>query len=265
MIESGKLVEEIGPPQLMGESLMIAKSIDYPAGAHTIRHTHPVAQLLYAVEGVMRVETPRGQWVVPPSRAIYVPAGEWHEVHVVSAARMRSVYVRPDAVAGLPAECTVLAVTPLWRELLLAAVTFQPPVLHDTREGRLLRLLLDEIVVLQALPLALPWPDDALLAPLCRQLQGMPDDTRGGEEWAAQLGVDVRTLQRRFLRATGMSFGEWRRQARLLYALQRLAAGDRVLDVALDAGYASPSAFTAMFRRQFGVAPSEFFAVPVPA
>ncbi|WP_174873194.1 AraC family transcriptional regulator [Vogesella oryzae] len=252
-------IEMIEPPQLSSDTLMIGKSQDYPAGHATVRHSHPTAQLLYGIAGVMRVLTARGQWIVPPTRAIYIPPGHWHEVHMLSPAQMRSVYVQPSALAGMPQQCCVLAVTPLWRELLLAAVRCPPPVLPGTRAARLLALLLEEMEVLETLPLALPTPDDALLAPLCNALQAQPDDARSSDDWAARLGVDVRTLQRRFVRATGMNFGAWRRQARLMHALAQLAAGARVLDVALDAGYASPSAFSAMFRRQFGVVPSEFF------
>lgn len=252
-------IEEIEPPLLSSDTLMIGKSQDYAAGHATTRHTHSTAQILYGTSGVIRIITARGQWIVPPTHAIYIPPGHWHEVHMLSPAQVRSVYVQTPALGGMPTQCSVLAVTPLWRELLLAAVRIPPPVLPDTRAARLLALLLEEIEVLETLPLSLPTPDDDLLAPLCRLLQAQPDDARSSEDWAAWLGVDVRTLQRRFVRATGMNFGAWRRQARLMHALAQLAGGARVLDVALEAGYASPSAFTAMFRRQFGVAPSVFF------
>ncbi|XZG70635.1 AraC family transcriptional regulator [Chitinibacteraceae bacterium HSL-7] len=252
------VIEEIGSPLLETGTLLVGKSQDYPKGHATSRHRHPVPQLLYAIAGVMRVTTPAGQWIVPPTRAIFIPAGHWHQVTMLSPVKTRSLYVQ-QPVPLLPVECSVLAVTPLWRELMLVAVGFTPPVMPDTREARLLALLLEEIVVLQTLPLALPTPDDPLLSGLCATLLAQPDDDRTSEAWAERVGVDVRTLQRRFVRATGMNFGAWRRQARLMRALERLAAGARVLDVALDAGYASPSAFTAMFRKQFGVVPSAFF------
>jgi AraC-like DNA-binding protein len=107
--------------------------------------------------------------------------------------------------------------------------------------------------------MVLPLPQNHPLESICAALLSQPDDARTSEQWAAKLGVDVRTLQRRFLKATGMTFGEWRRQARLIRALERLASGERIIDVALESGYASPSAFTAMFKRQFGIAPNAFF------
>jgi len=149
-------IVEVGPPEAMADSLLIGKSETYTAGTATVRHTHPVAQVLFAIEGVMQVETALGQWIAPPSRAIWIPPGEWHQVRMLSRVRMRSVYVRPDAVQAMPAVCAVLAVTPLLRELLLAAVQLQPPHPPASRAERLIRVLLDELQVLPSLPLALP-------------------------------------------------------------------------------------------------------------
>ena len=85
------------------------------------------------------------------------------------------------------------------------------------------------------------------------------DDASTAEQWARRLKLTSKTVHRLFAKETGMTFGEWRQQARLLFALERLARGARVVDVALDAGYASQSAFTAMFRRHFGVPPNAFY------
>lgn len=252
-------IQKVGPTRELGGALLQGKAIDHESGRVVIRHCHDVAQLLYAISGVMRVVTPMGQWIVPPSRGIWLPASVWHEIHMLGTVEMRTLYVRPDAHPALPRHCCVLAVSPLMRELILTAITLDYPAPPDSRADRVARLLLDEITTIETLPMVLPMPQDSRLARVCKTLLAEPDDTRTADDWAAELGVDARTLQRRFGRATGMSFGEWRRQARLLKALERLAAGERVLDVALESGYASPSAFTAMFRRQFGVAPSVFF------
>jgi len=125
---------------------------------------------------------------------------------------------------------------------------------------RLIDLLLDELVAAPSLPLRLPWPVDPEITLVCRQLADHPDNNATLKTWATQLGVDAKTVQRRFVRETGMTFGRWRQQARLVHALERLASGERVLDVALDLGYNSPSAFSSMFKRQFGATPSAYFA-----
>jgi AraC-like DNA-binding protein len=250
-------IQNLGPPRELGNALLIGKSGERESGSSTIRHQHEVAQLLYGISGVMRVITPYGQWIVPPNRGIWLPAGVWHEVHMLAFVEMRTVYIHPDALPNLP--CCVLAITPLLRELILAAVNFDQAYPSNSREGRIIQLLLDEIISIPTLPMVLPMPEDKALRLICDELLTAPDDIRSSSDWAGKMGVDARTLQRRFNKNTGMTFGEWRRQARLLNALERLASGERVIDIALESGYASPSAFTAMFKRQFGVAPSEFF------
>ena len=105
----------------------------------------------------------------------------------------------------------------------------------------------------------LPQPADARLRRICAHLSGRPGDVSTLADWASELQLDVKTIQRLFARETGMTFGQWRQQSRLLHALERLAVGQKVVDVALALGYDSPSAFAAMFKRQFGATPSAFF------
>jgi len=252
-------IETVGPNRSMDGVMLVGKAVDHDSGDTSPRHQHAVIQLLYAISGVMRVQTAMGQWIVPTNRGIWIPQGVWHEIYMVGPVEMRTLYIQPDVMPGLPAQCCVLAISPLMRELILAVMSFKDNYLPDSREGRIAHLILDEIVTLPALPMVLPMPQNNPLSKMCSALLARPDDIRTGDEWAAKFGIDVRTLQRRFVKATGMTFGEWRRQARLVKALERLAAGERVIDVALESGYSSPSAFTAMFKRQFGISPNAFF------
>jgi AraC-like DNA-binding protein len=152
-----------------------------------------------------------------------------------------------------------VGVSALLSELIRAAVKVPLPYDADSRDGRLMRLLLDELHALPVLPLYLPQPADERLRRICSRIAEQPDDTSTLADWAVTLGVDVKTIQRLFARETGMTFGQWRQQARLLHGLERLAIGDKVVDIALALGYDSPSAFAAMFKRQFGETPSAFF------
>ena len=244
---------------------VVAWSDSYRAGFQVTPHRHRRAQLLYAAEGVMRVTTPEGSWVVPPHRAVWVPPAVSHSIRMSSAVMMRTLYIEPAAAAPLPARCCVVSVPPLLRELILRAMEL--PLLYDTEgaQGRLVALILDEIRALPALPLHLPVPSEPRLARICGALLDHPEDGRALEQWARSAGASGRTLARLFRRETGMSFGAWRQQARLIEALTRLGAGEPVTHVALDLGYDSPSAFTAMFRRSLGVTPSRYFASPSPA
>ena len=238
---------------------VVGRAVDYPAGHRIEHHTHAKGQLIYAVHGVMMVAADSGQWIVPPTRAIWMPAGLTHWIRCIGVVHMRSIYVRPEAAPQLPTHAQAVGVSPLLRELIRAASEIAAPYTPNSRDGRLMRLLLDELHALPVLPLHLPQPADARLQRICSHLQERPDDTSTLGDWASELAVDVKTIQRLFARETGMTFGRWRQQARLLHALERLASGEKVVDVALALGYDSPSAFATMFKRQFGQSPSEFF------
>lgn len=233
---------------------------DYRSDHITPRHHHPNAQLLHAVRGVMVVDTEQGQWIVPPTRGLWMPGGVEHSIRMVGEVLLRTAYINTAALDAMPKQCAVLNISPLLRELIIALIDLPIPYSADSRAGRIARLMLDEIQLLSALPLHLPMPHDTRLHRLCTTLNAAPGDNTTAAEWAQRLGVDPKTLQRLFVRETGMTFGQWRTQLRLLAALERLAAGEKVLTVALDLGYDSPSAFAAMFKKQFGVAPSRFFA-----
>ncbi|KAF1005925.1 MAG: HTH-type transcriptional regulator NimR [Luteibacter sp.] len=234
-------------------------AIDFPSGHVIAPHTHARSQLVYAVEGVLVVETPEGHWVVPPNRGVWLRAGVAHSVRMRGQARMRSVFVDADAAPGLPMRDCVIDVSPLLRELILAATEAGQVRDADTRDGRVLRLLLDELRVSPMLPLHLPWPDDPRIRRVCTDVVNQPADETTAATWAVRLAMSPKTFHRQFLRGTGITFGRWRQQARLLGSLEALAEGLPVLRVAIEHGYDSQSAFAAVFKRQFGVSPSAFY------
>lgn len=236
-----------------------ALAADYPHGAFIAAHSHRRAQLLYAVEGVMLIEAQAGRWVVPPTRAVWLDAGLEHTVRMSGNVRMRTVFVEPGAATNLPRGSCVVEVPPLLRELILGAVEVPLDYAPGGRHDLLMRLLLAELAAIPRLPLYLPWPADARLRKLCDAIIDAPDAPHEVAHWAHRLGMAERTLHRAFQRETGMTLGRWRRHARLFLALERLARGEKIVTVALDHGYTSQSAFAAMFKRHFGVAPSEFY------
>ncbi len=228
-------------------------------------HRHDYAQLLYASSGLMRVQTPVGAWVVPPQRAVWIPPGLAHQVGPIGAVAMRNIYVAPQPAAGVMAECRVISVSPLLRELILAVVALPRDYRLDSPDGRLMRVLLDQIAAARTTALHLPLPRDRRLRAVTDALIADPADRRGLEDWAKAAGASARTLARLFLAETGLSFRDWRRQLRLHEALARLAMGDSVTAVAYAVGYDSPSAFIAMFRRAMGETPGHYLAGPASA
>ena len=221
-------------------------------------HHHYRAQLVFASEGVMTVSTHTGTWVVPPEQAVWMPAGEEHQVVALGRLSMRSLYLHPDACAELPGEPRVLRVTRLLRELILRLAAFPTFYDVDGMAARLAAVIPDEIRTLEPEPLHLPLPHSRRLTAVTRTLIEEPADARPLSHWATVVGASERTLARHFLNETGMTFGAWRQRLRLVKAVERLAAGAPVTNVALDLGYESPSAFIAMFRRELGTTPGRY-------
>ena len=233
---------------------------DYPPRYVLPRHAHKRGQLLYAATGVVTVITDEGSWVVPPRRALWIPAGVAHEVRMSGAVSTRSAYVRYEASAQLPAHCRVIGVSLLLHALLQEAVDLPAEYTLDGRDGRVMALLLDEIAAMPALTLNTPLPRDPRLARLCRALIAAPALEIDIDAMALKAGISRRSFTRLFRQQTGMSFGAWRQQACLLAALTRLGSGDSITQVAIELGYSSASAFTVAFRRVLGTAPSRYLA-----
>jgi AraC-like DNA-binding protein/mannose-6-phosphate isomerase-like protein (cupin superfamily) len=237
---------------------VVAIGNDYPAQFELARHHHRRCQLLYAAEGVVSVSTSQGAWVAPPERAVWIPAGVEHAVTMVGAVSTRSVLVTPDTCPQRGERCQVLAVAPLLRSLLLAAVDLPEEYDLTGRDGLVMELLAREIELAPVVPLAVPFPRSAALAARCHAFLAAPDAQANIDQWAGALGLGRRAFTRAFRRETGMSFSAWRQQACLLTALPRLAAGEPVTTIALDLGYESPAAFTTMFKRLTGVSPTRY-------
>jgi AraC-like DNA-binding protein/quercetin dioxygenase-like cupin family protein len=236
-----------------------AYSRTYPKGFDIALHRHAWGQLIYARAGVMTVTVASsaqpGSWVVPPQRALWIPAETDHWIRCGTRLAMRTLYIAP-ATRALPGRCCVVNVPPLLRELILSSVEAPGPV----RRRRLLTaLILNEIRAATVAPLHLPEPTDPRLARITVALREQPGDARTLGAWASEAGASTRTLSRLFLAETGMTFRQWQRQARLLAALVRLAEGAPVTTVAFDLGYESPSAFISAFRRSLGKTPRRYF------
>lgn len=231
----------------------------YPDRHLIERHRHDRAQLTYALRGILRVDTADGIWVVPPMHALWIPPGVEHELRTSSPVALRTLFIRPGLRASLPGICAVVEVSPLLRELILRMVSLTEEQQLNGAGVHLIELILDEIHAVETLPLHVPMPIDTRALRICQGILLDPSDGKTCAEWGTSVGASSRTLERLFQKETGLSFGTWRRQARLLAALGRLADRTPVSTVAYDLGYESASAFTAMFRRTLGRSPSEFF------
>jgi AraC-like DNA-binding protein len=228
----------------------------YYDGFHIEPHRHGWAQLIYAVSGVMSVRAGETLWIVPPARAVWVPAGAEHEIRALGDFAMRTVYFAPALAGRLPRECGALDVPPLLRELVLAIVAIQLIDEADAEGMRLAAVAIDRIAAARALPLHLPLPSDPRAARVADRLRGEPSCALELAQLARDAGASARTIQRLFLAETGLRFSEWRQRLRLLHGASLLGGGSSVTHAGLEAGYAGTSAFTAAFRKHFGFTPS---------
>lgn len=239
---------------------VIAVGNVYAAGHVHAAHRHRRSQLLYSSTGVTIVGTEQGSWVVPPQRAIWIPAGVSHDIRMVGEVSTRSIYLKDGAVANTPARCKVVAVSPLLRRLLIEAVDLPLAYERDARAGHIIQLILIELESFIELPLRVPIPAQPRLAEKCREFMAAPTTHDTIDDWASDLHMSRRAFTRLFRSETGMSLSAWRQQACAVAALPRLISGEPITSVAIDFGYGSPAAFSAMFRRVMGAAPVSYLA-----
>lgn len=237
----------------MPKILISGHASDHSAGEYIDTHSHEAHQIVHALSGVMRVLSVDGTWIVPPGRALWMPARTRHEIHCIGRLGLRTVYLEgmdpcfPDVVQ-------VTAVSALMREIMVRVSEGAEP--HQL--PHLAALLVDEVAALSFESLHLPFTKDQRIARLSSALLEDPADPTSLRDWADRLNLSSRTLIRRIKNETGMSFRELRRQTRILSAIERLSLGESVTNVALDVGYDSPSAFTHAFRVVTGKTPMHY-------
>ncbi|SAI70402.1 AraC family transcriptional regulator [Bordetella ansorpii] len=238
-------------------------AVRYPQG-HTVPvHTHPHGHLIYADRGLLRVEAGSGQWLVPPTAAVWLRPGVAHRLIVPVALRAHGLFLRTEVCARLPATDCVIHVSGLLRELIMA-LTRAGDAAAPERTRLLGALLAEELRAQPVLPFHLPWPTDGMggaggpIHRTCQMLLNDPADTATAAQWADRLALGGKTFHRRFLQATGMTFGKWRQQLRLMSSLTPLMQGTPITQVALACGYDSHSAYTTAFSKQFGQPPSAY-------
>jgi AraC-like DNA-binding protein len=227
-----------------------------PAGLVFDWHTHVDHQLAWAASGVLTVRTRESAWVLPTTRALWIPAGVRHETLSAGAATMRSAYVRPAQCPIGWTEPTPVSGSPLMAELI---GYLEDPALDGRRRANAEGVLVDILRPVAMTTIEIRMPADDRARQVADLISANLADGRTLAEWGRAVGASERTLARAFLADTGVSFGRWRTLLRLRAALGALAAGEPVGNVARHVGYDSDSAFVQAFRRATGVTPSMYF------
>ena len=207
----------------------------------------------------MTVRTASGTWVVPTHRAVWIPATVPHTVTMSGTVAMRTLYLKSNLVRNLPRTCCVVNVTPLLRELILHACTCPHLRRRVQWQSHLIDVTVDQLQVVRTVPLQLPNVTDPRAMRVAAAVMTNPDDRHSLTRICNNAGAGKRTMERVFQSETGMTIGKWRQQLRLMHAMRAIGEGTQVTRAAIEAGYATPSAFSAAFRKALGTTPTMYF------
>lgn len=223
-------------------------------------HKHRRVELVYVASGTLTVTANDAIHTVSTDTALLIPAGTTHDMRMLSDASVFTAYIATAAGIVSGTECRTIPVSNLLRELMQTAAGLPIDYDPDSRDGRIMHLIAEEVSWLLSRPQPalprLPLPRDPRLAKLCRMLIDELDRIWTIDEAAVEAGMSRRTFTRAFRREVGLSFIQWCAHARLNSAIGRLSAGTPIIEVAFASGYNSPSAFATTFKRYLGVTPS---------
>jgi AraC-like DNA-binding protein len=236
---------------------IVAMEREFPDQTYVTSHTHGRGQLAICRSGILTIITDDGTRIVPPNVAIWIPAGTRHAAKTVGVVKAQNIYLDHDENGGLPPNCVLFDVHPLLQELVSEAVRIDNDYGTNSRESRLMSLILDEIRS-SSVCCSFPLPKDPRATRVCNIILGTPRNNETLASLAKEAGASPRTLERLFLSECGMSFSQWRREVRLNIAIRLLREGESISNIAVDLGYDSTSAFSLMFRKALGVSPSEY-------
>jgi len=233
---------------------------EYPPDFQVPEHSHGSDQVIYATRGVMEVSVGQSFWLIPPHFAIWIPARTSHQIRMPGAVSMRTLYLRRGVVSRLGGACTVLHVAPLLRELIVEAVRIGQLRARNRLHSALRDLLVAHLENASPVPTSITLPKDRRALAVARALMANQASAPSLGELCISAGVSVRTIERAFRRDVGLNFESWRRQVRLMKAIELLVGGCPVKEVAFEVGYRQPSAFVEMFRQTLGTTPKAWAA-----
>ena len=221
-------------------------------------HSHDFGQLISAASGSMYVGTPGQVLLLSPAMAIWIPPDVEHWMQYGANNEMRYVDVRGDEAKTIGVACRIMAMTPLLNVLISETMPENETGRARDHNQALHILLRHELVAAPDVPLSIAMPQDHRIRRFAEAALHDPGVIDSVETWLADAPASRKTIERLFAAETGMPPSRWLRHARVLHAISRLAAGEKVSSVAFDMGYASSSAFSYMFRQTLGRSPSDF-------
>ena len=239
-----------------GSVAVVVATFAMPRRSKYSWHVHDSHQLAWAPSGVLSVATDARTWVLPPSRALWIPAGVRHETMAAGQATMRTLYLRAQGCRVRWPEPQPVVVRPLLAELINH---LSEAYLSSRERNRSEAVLVDLLEPVAVTTIDAPQPSDPRACAVADALRRNPADTRGLVQWGREIGASSRTLSRAFRTDTGISFERWRTLVRINAALPMLASGATITTTSRRVGYQTSSAFVAAFRREIGTTPAAYF------
>lgn len=225
-------------------------------GHSSTMHSHAQGQITYVVRGVISIETTSGVWVAPKGCLAWIPPECLHASRSRGEVAGWLVLLARNMAKRLPERPSVLKASPLLTTALDRLRQLEKTDLALMRPlSRIVQLELERAGLE---PFGLPLPASARLKDWALRFLAAPDINVSIDTVASAVGQARRTFTRHFERQVGQTFAAWKRAVVTQHAIERLAAGDSVSEVAFDVGYESPSAFVAMFRLARGLPPKAF-------
>jgi len=172
-----------------------------------------------------------------------------------AAVSMRTLYMRCGLAARLPRSCTVFHITPLLRELIVETVRIRELRVRNRLHCALRDLLVSQLESASPMPTGVTLPQDLRARTIADTVMNNPAERRPLPVMCQSIGASVRTIQRIFRREVGTDFEFWRRQVRLMKAVELLVSGRSVKETGFALGYRQPTAFVEMFRGILGTTP----------
>jgi AraC-like DNA-binding protein len=232
---------------------------EYPRGSFVSPHKHGSHQLIYASHGVMEVASGQRIWIIPPHFGLWVPARTAHQIRMRGPVSMRTLYLRPR-LARLWDSCTVLHIRPFLRELIFEIVETGNLRSRNRLESALCDLLVSKLRQASPVPTGILFPRDDRAVVVAEALIQEPGLKKTLASMCVSAGISVRTLERCYRREVGIDFESWRRQVRLMKAVELLVSGRSVKETTFLIGYQSPNTFVTLFRRTFGITPKAWIS-----
>ncbi|MFG0605466.1 helix-turn-helix transcriptional regulator [Vibrio mimicus] len=217
------------------------------------RHQHQKGQLLFASQGCIRFAFDDSICILPPTKAVWIPASTQHQAMMTNVVAYRSLYFDCN-LFKCPEHITMIEVNALLKALIdkMALWPWDKPEeeMHNTTT-----LFWEEFYAAQRHTYQLPLPTNRRFKAFRKQLMQATFLVPDLISLANSVGASSKTVTRLFKAETGMSYQEWKQQWRLLKAIELLSKEMPVNQVSDWLSFSSDSAFIAFFKKQTGQTP----------